>query len=286
MILVIVANTISMLFESPFPSLLELFFTVVYVLEAAAKMLASGFWAYLANAENLFDFCIMLTAVACQIALYIVNLESDTYDTRIVNLIVSMRFIRIMKLYRFVPILQRLSSVVYSSLPELVPLSILLFLFIYVFGIIGHYCFPTGSLLADEDSAASFDTLSGSMLAVFQVITGEQWLELMEKSMFTEVFHIEMVYFLVIHLGGNFLGLTLLLSIIMANLDYERKFSSNLVFDAGIPDKILLIKTYPTQGVASPQTRQLFFGAEQRDCGDHIEVEFLALISSSNVQNF
>ena len=97
-------------------------------------------------------------------------------DTSGISVLRSFRLLRIFKLVRFMPALQRQLSVMIKTLDNVMTFLALLLLFIFTSSILGMHLFGGKYQFPDEDgqlvtSRANFDTLFWALVTVFQVGT-------------------------------------------------------------------------------------------------------------------
>ena len=95
-------------------------------------------------------------------------------DTSGISVLRSFRLLRIFKLVRFMPALQRQLSVMVKTLDNVMTFLALLLLFIFTSSILGMHLFGGKYQFPDEDgqlvaSRANFDTLFWALVTVFQV---------------------------------------------------------------------------------------------------------------------
>jgi hypothetical protein len=78
----------------------------------------------------------------------------------------------------------------------------------------------------DERPRAHFDTLWWSIVSVFQVLTGENWNDLVVISMNAHSWFVGSLYFCILTLVGNFMILNLFLAILIGNMEAAREESN------------------------------------------------------------
>eukprot|EP00284_Hemiselmis_tepida_P016497 CAMPEP_0174918534 /NCGR_PEP_ID=MMETSP1355-20121228/3130_1 /TAXON_ID=464990 /ORGANISM="Hemiselmis tepida, Strain CCMP443" /LENGTH=915 /DNA_ID=CAMNT_0016163713 /DNA_START=26 /DNA_END=2770 /DNA_ORIENTATION=+ len=169
-------------------------FTVVFVSEMALKVLAMGPSDYSKSWSNLFD---ALIAVTSAVEVFSADTSSGVAALR------SFRVLRITRIFRRLPAMRALLSVMARAVPRAVPLILLLLLFLFVAGECG------GQLMGGHLHAAvcegaggaggaagcvpaiprtNFDTLLpnregyGGMITVLAMITGQRWSEVVSVA--------------------------------------------------------------------------------------------------------
>jgi hypothetical protein len=67
-----------------------------------------------------------------------------------------------------------------DAIPALLNVGGLLFLFLYLYAVIGVYFFSTVKLQEDLNENANFQSFGVAMLTLFRISTGESWNAIME----------------------------------------------------------------------------------------------------------
>ena len=161
---------------------INLSLTVVFVLEMLLKLLGLGFKRYVADAFNLFDGVV----VVLSILEIIIETATGGGGGSSLAALRALRLFRVFKLARSWTSLLRILQSLQRSCVSLAPLCILLLLFIFMFSLLGMQLF--GSIYPAEARSNFFSLLPsqygyGAMLTVFQILTGENWNEVMYNGM-------------------------------------------------------------------------------------------------------
>ncbi|MGH0154006.1 UNVERIFIED_CONTAM: hypothetical protein FKN15_040627 [Acipenser sinensis] len=132
----------------------------------------------------------------------------------------ALRLLRIFKITKYWASLRNLVVSLMSSMKSIISLLFLLFLFILVFALLGMQLF--GGRFIFEDTPTNFDTFPAAIMTVFQILTGEDWNEVMyngirsqggvKSGMWSSI------YFIVLTLFGNYTLLNVFLAIAVDNL--------------------------------------------------------------------
>ncbi|NJK67328.1 MAG: ion transporter [Microcoleus sp. CSU_2_2] len=121
-------------------------------------------WRYFSDGWNILDFAIV---VACFLPI----------DSNYVLLVRMVRLLRVLKLVRAFPKLQLLVSALLNSLPSMGYVAVLMFLLFYIYGVAGTFMFG-------KNDPLHFGSLVASMLSLFQMVTLEGWIELMNIQVY------------------------------------------------------------------------------------------------------
>ena len=125
--------------------------------------------------------------------------------------------------FRYWASLRNLVISLLSSMRSIISLLFLLFLFILIFALLGMQLFGGAFNFEDETPPANFNTFAIALLTVFQILTGEDWNEVMYKAIESQGgIHkggmIYSVYFIILVLFGNYTLLNVFLAIAVDNL--------------------------------------------------------------------
>lgn len=121
-------------------------------------------WRYFLDGWNILDFAIV---VACFLPI----------DSNYVLLVRMVRLLRVLKLVRAFPKLQLLVSALLKSLPSMGYVAVLMFLLFYIYGVAGTFMFGRNDPL-------HFGSLVDSMMSLFQMVTLEGWVDLMNIQVY------------------------------------------------------------------------------------------------------
>ncbi|CAF0780786.1 unnamed protein product [Rotaria sp. Silwood1] len=251
----IVINTLSMGIEyhgQP-PSLTNaleysnLVFTSLFAIEMILKILAEGCLKYIKNAYNLFDGAIVLMSV----------IELQGNQNSGLSVLRTFRLLRVLKLVRFMPTLRRQLVVMLKTMDNVATFFSLLILFIFIFSILGmhlfggefctlqafnltsreqfdmkcHCCaciemdlFKNHTELKDLNciqERENFDSLRFALLTVFQVLTQEDWNEVLYNGM-DKTSAWAALYFIALMTFGNYVLFNLLVAILVEGFSTEK----------------------------------------------------------------
>ena len=167
-------------------------FAFVFLIEVLMRIFSSRVDKYFLNIFNLFDFIIVILGVV----------DVFTNDAGNWTVLRSFRLLRLFKLARYLPTMQRQFVVMLKTLDSVLTFLILLSLFIFIFAIMGMHLF--GGRLGEGHTDAlrqNFDSFGLSLLTVFQVLTIEEWNILMYHTMLSTSKWAAVYYIVLISLG-------------------------------------------------------------------------------------
>jgi hypothetical protein len=147
------------------------------------------------------------------------------------------RLFRIFKLARAWEALQKVIVTVTRSFNKILPLSIILLLFMFIFSLLGMQLYGGGFMFVGrgpecyswEDvengcsiPRANFDNFGVAMVTIFQMMTGEDWNMVMYDGI-AATGGGSFLYFAIIVVIGNFLILNLFLTILLSGFEDEEE---------------------------------------------------------------
>lgn len=171
----------------------------IFGLEIALKMVALSPrpMRFFRDPWNVFDFIIVVGALLPFVSSYALILR-------------LFRLFRVLKLVRALPRLQRLVGALLHSLPSMGYVLVLLLLLFYVYGCAGVFLFG-------ETDPARFGTLPKALLSLFQVVTLEDWPDLMNLHL-PHMPAIAIFYFVSFILIGTMVMLNLVIGVVLEGM--------------------------------------------------------------------
>jgi voltage-gated sodium channel len=174
----------------------------VFIVEAALKItaVAPRFGLYFGNGWNLFDFSIV-----------VLSLIPATGDAALVARLV--RILRVLRLVSAVPQLRLIVATLVRSIPSMGHVIMLMSVIFYIYAITGVHLFA-------EADPQHWGSLGSSLLTLFQLVTLEGWVELMETTMETQPW--SWIFFVTFVLIGTFVILNLFIAVVINNLETSK----------------------------------------------------------------
>ena len=183
-------------------------FIAIFSIEAAIKLIGLGIKPYFSDSYNTFDFVIVVLSFA----------EIAMSGGGPLSVLRTFRLLRVLKLTQKFQSMKVILETVASALPSMAYLSLLMGLFMFIAAVAGMQLFA-GKMIApalEEKPRSNFDNFGVAALTVFQIITGENWNEVMFNAM--EVTSTaSFLYFLIVVCIGTFIILNLTIAIITSN---------------------------------------------------------------------
>ncbi|CAH1786625.1 unnamed protein product [Owenia fusiformis] len=201
-----------------FLSYAEYVFLGLFIIEMFVKMYALGFRMYFKSSFNIFD-CIVIVGSIFEVVWS--HFKNGSFGISVLR---ALRLLRIFKVTRYWSSLRNLVISLLNSMRSIISLLFLLFLFILIFALLGMQLFGGEWNFKEGRPAQNFDSFATALLTVFQILTGEDWNEVMYNgirsmggvnSQYGMLFSI---YFIVLVIFGNYTLLNVFLAIAVDNL--------------------------------------------------------------------
>jgi voltage-gated sodium channel len=174
----------------------------VFIVEAALKIIAVAprFRLYFANGWNLFDFSVI-----------VFSLIPATGEFALVARLV--RILRVLRLISAVPQLRLIVATLVRSIPSMGHVILLMSVIFYIYAVTGFHLFG-------DDDPEHWGTLGAALLTLFQMVTLEGWVEVMDAAL--EAHWWAWVYFVSFVMIGTFVVLNLFIAVVINNLEQSK----------------------------------------------------------------
>ncbi|XP_041977978.1 voltage-dependent T-type calcium channel subunit alpha-1G [Aricia agestis] len=163
------------------------FFTAVFILEAAMKLVALGFKIYLKDKWNQLDVIIVILSI---VGIVLEELETNIIpiNPTIMRVMRVLRIARVLKLLKMAKGIRALLDTVMQALPQVGNLGLLFFLLFFIFAALGVELF--GRLECSDEipcqglgEHAHFANFGMAFLTLFRVATGDNWNGIMKDTL-------------------------------------------------------------------------------------------------------
>ena len=175
---------------------------VIFIIEVVLKLaaVAPRFGLYFGNGWNLFDFTVV-----------VLSLIPATEEYALVARLV--RVLRVLRLVSAVPQLRLIVATLVRSIPSMGHVIVLMSIILYIYAVTGYHLFH-------EHDADNWGSLGRSLLTLFQIVTLEGWVEVMDTAL--EAHPWAWVYFVSFVLIGTFVMLNLFIAVVINNLEASK----------------------------------------------------------------
>lgn len=195
----------------------EYVFLILFILEMCLKMYALGVRTYFESSFNKFDFFVVMGSIFEVVWSYY---KEGSFGLSVLR---ALRLLRIFKVTKYWSSLRNLVISLLASMRSIISLLFLLFLFLLIFALLGMQLFGGEFNFENGTPAANFNTIANALLTVFQILTGEDWNEVMYNGIRSQGGierggMVYSVYFIILVLFGNYTLLNVFLAIAVDNL--------------------------------------------------------------------
>nr|BAA13136.2 voltage-dependent calcium channel [Heterololigo bleekeri] len=220
--------------HTEFLYVMEFAFLALFMSEMLIKMYGLGVRLYFQSSFNIFDCVVILVSIIEVIWSAIKDGSSFGIST-----LRALRLLRMFKVTRYWSSLRNLVVSLLSSMRSIVSLLFLLFLFILIFALLGMQLF--GGMMNFEEGRppGHFDTFPIALLTVFQILTGEDWNEVMYSGIrarggIAGGGMLYCSYFIILVLFGNYTLLNVFLAIAVDNLANAQELTAAEEIQEGV----------------------------------------------------
>ncbi|RZC43172.1 cacophony A, partial [Asbolus verrucosus] len=195
----------------------EFVFLSLFIFEMLIKIYALGPRIYFESAFNRFD-CVVIAGSIFEVIWSAV--KDGSFGLSVLR---ALRLLRIFKVTQYWTSLRNLVISLLSSMRSIISLIFLLFLFILIFALLGMQLFGGRFNFDDGTPETNFNTIPIALITVFQILTGEDWNEVMYLGIEATGGHAGggmwlSLYFIFLMLFGNYTLLNVFLAIAVDNL--------------------------------------------------------------------
>ncbi|XP_055380450.1 voltage-dependent calcium channel type A subunit alpha-1 isoform X7 [Condylostylus longicornis] len=194
----------------------EFAFLGLFMTEMFVKMYALGPRIYFESSFNRFD-CVVISGSIFEVIWS--EVKGGSFGLSVLR---ALRLLRIFKVTKYWSSLRNLVISLLNSMRSIISLLFLLFLFILIFALLGMQLFGGQFNLRGGTPETNFNTFPIALLTVFQILTGEDWNEVMYQGIISQggakKGMIYSLYFIILVLFGNYTLLNVFLAIAVDNL--------------------------------------------------------------------
>uniref|UniRef100_A0A3B3XZ87 Voltage-dependent calcium channel alpha-1 subunit IQ domain-containing protein n=1 Tax=Poecilia mexicana TaxID=48701 RepID=A0A3B3XZ87_9TELE len=221
----------------------EFVFLGLFLAEMFLKMYGLGFRLYFHSSFNCFDCGVIIGSIFEVVWGFFRPGMSFG-----ISVLRALRLLRIFKITKYWASLRNLVVSLMSSMKSIISLLFLLFLFTVVFALLGMQLFG-GRFIFEDYTPTNFDTFPAAIMTVFQILTGEDWNEVMYNGIRSQggvqYGMWSSIYFIVLTLFGNYTLLNVFLAIAVDNLANAQELTKEPDCASGAPDEQPLNSTRP-----------------------------------------
>jgi hypothetical protein len=211
---------------SEFFDLLNLVFTGIFTAELVIKLYGYGLKKFSRDYFNLFDAFVVLISLAELVINSSGGQQGDKKNGasafRAIRIFRIFRVLRVTRLLRGLRFMQIIIEVLNSTLEQFVYIAILMFLFIFIFSLLGMQMFGGKFIFQDGEQIVrfNFDSFTSAFYTVFVLITMENWNTILIDALRSpNPPYLTMAYLLIWIFIGNYIFLNLFLAILLEGFE-------------------------------------------------------------------
>lgn len=233
MIISVIINTVILAMDGLFTdqttiTLFQLFnlsFTIIFAIEMGTKIVAYGPKGYLADRMNIFDGIIVILSL---VEVIVMSGGGALSAFRSVRIFRTFRVLRVTRLLRSLQFMGVIIDAITSTLDSSIYVGLLLILFLVIYSMIGAQLFA-GKLNTQETGVRqNFDGFSDAFLVAFQLLTVENWNDVLTITLASDTGAVLTSIYLVSWIFlGNYVLLNLFLSILLSGFSKVKKFEED-----------------------------------------------------------
>ncbi|KAL8610475.1 hypothetical protein ACOMHN_060395 [Nucella lapillus] len=217
------------------------FFTSVFILEAAMKIVSLGFLRYIKDRWNQLDIMIVILSIV-GIVLEEMRTNVIPINPTIIRVMRVLRIARVLKLLKMATGIRALLDTVIQALPQVGNLGLLFFLLFFIFAALGVELFGRLECSLEHPCVglsdhAHFKDFGMAFLTLFRVATGDNWNGIMKDTLREDCSRaddcltnccvspiIAPVYFVVFVLMAQFVLVNVVVAVLMKHLEETYKY--------------------------------------------------------------
>eukprot|EP00756_Hemistasia_phaeocysticola_P019108 Hpha_TRINITY_DN15640_c10_g1::TRINITY_DN15640_c10_g1_i1::g.97884::m.97884 len=216
-----------------FLDIANLVLTWIFFVEMVLKLMASGILGYLEDSFNVLDGGIVIVSIIEFAIEMSATSEGPNSAGANVSVFRALRLLRVFKLLKNFPQLRALVEVIIAAVDDTGYLNVIILLYIFCAALVGMQFFG-GRFVFEEDCPhgldpceemkprATFDDIYWSVLTVFQVLTRDDWVNVMWSAM-RATHSAYCLFFLVLVVCGDFVILNLFLAILIQSFEVNMR---------------------------------------------------------------
>ncbi|KAL4505974.1 hypothetical protein ABPG72_013735 [Tetrahymena utriculariae] len=221
--LAVFANTVVLALEGSFTDdysnqildQLNNFFTFVFIGEMAFKVIGLTPAGYVRDRMNIFDGFIVCLSIL-ELVIFSGSGSKAFSAFRSVRIFRTFRVLRVTRLLRGLEFMGVIIKVISRTLDSFIYIAFLLFLFIFIFTLLGMQIYGGKLQAIDPRVRQNFDTFQNGFITVFQLMTIENWNDILYKTFNSSVNKfLTSIYFIIWIFIGNWIFLNLFLAILL-----------------------------------------------------------------------
>lgn len=212
----------------------NLSFTILFTVEAVFKLYGYGIKMYFSDFFNIFDLFVVIISMV-EIVINSMdqsgggNAASAFKAVRVFRIFRVLRVTRLLRSLRFIKVI---INVVRTTVEQFTYIAILMFLFVFIFTLLGTQVFGGNFkfMKSYKVERFNFDSFSSAFYTVFVILTMENWNSILVNCLRADVSPaISLIYLIAWIFIGNYIFLNLFLAILLEG--FESSDALQVVFE-------------------------------------------------------
>ncbi|KAL4431577.1 hypothetical protein ABPG74_017282 [Tetrahymena malaccensis] len=197
-------------------------FTFIFAIDMFLKIIGDGFSEYVSDKMNIFD-CIIVCLSLFELFFITETGSGSSFSAfRAIRILRVFRVLRVTRLVRSLQFMKLMITAIGSSISQFIYILLLLFLFMFIYTLLGMSLFGGSFNMPDKPTRMNFDSFLNSAFAILQLLTIENWNNLLQICIRSNVSNYLSVIFLISWMFiGNYIFMNLVLAIVMDSFDSD-----------------------------------------------------------------
>mmetsp|Transcript_22884 Transcript_22884/g.22161 ORF Transcript_22884/g.22161 Transcript_22884/m.22161 type:complete len:238 (+) Transcript_22884:2482-3195(+) len=189
-------------------------FTIIFAIEMGLKIIAIGIVKYVLDPLNYLDGAVVILSIVEEI---ISSGEGGALTAiRTVRIFRTFRVLRVARLLKSMKSMMSILFVIQSSVSSFFYLTILMFLFVFIYSLLGMQIYQNSFVFDWEVPRMNYASFNSAFLTSFIIISLEKWFEVFYYAMDSGAnFLINAFYFISWIFIGNYMMVNLFLAIML-----------------------------------------------------------------------
>lgn len=188
-------------------------FTYIFAVEMSFKIIAVGIVKYVTDKMNYLDGIVVILSL---VEVGVASGGSALSAFRTVRIFRTFRVLRVARLLKSMKSMMSILFVIQNSISSFIYLTILMFLFVFIYSLLGMQIYGGNFNFPQGIPRTNFDSFNSAFITSFMIISLEKWFEVFYDAMASgSNFFINILYFVSWIFIGNYMLLNLFLAIML-----------------------------------------------------------------------
>ena len=204
--------------------IINIVFFAIFFIEMIIKVIGMGPKLYIKDQFNVFDCIIVMLSIIDVIVSYSIPSDGTDSGKGPISAFRAFRLLRVFKLSKSWKKLQFLISTIARALKDISSFSVLLFLLIFIYVLLGMELFAKRTKIdsSADEPRNNFNNFFTGFILIFTVLTGENWDSTMFQFAKTHGY-MAIFFFISLIIIGVMIFLNLFLAILLDNFEVEEE---------------------------------------------------------------